>query len=347
MKLRRRPFLALLAGGVAGCGGRGGGATPTERPTPQPTRSAGTESSATAQSISVGNSHATAEFVTVAVERDGDRTVFVGSRELVPGERRTFGRVPLSSGVYAVVVDTGSGDRATYRWHVDDALDGLSVTLAEGIDFVRSVRCAGGCPLQTDGTGITPLVGDGSGRWYAPARVVLTNPEAETTASLAVELDDETLVDARYRLPRDTQISVPLTYRTGTYRVAVETPGGRVAGEWQVPEEPSRVVDVATLDVGCGPANTELRVENDDDRRHTVDVGVERDGTRRFRATYTLDTGARQAVVPVDESGRYDVRIRLDGEVVTTQAWWACPPHGPATVVIDATGRVTLQQAGR
>jgi hypothetical protein len=346
MRLRRRPFLALLAGCVAGCGGRGGGSTPADRATPQPTQSAGTESSATTQSLSVGNSHATAEFVTVAVA-DGDRTVFVESRELVPGERRTFGRVPLASGVYAVIVETGAGSRATYRWHVDDALDGLSVTLAAGIDVVRTARCAGGCPLQTDGTGITPLVGDGSGRWYAPARIVLTNPKAETTASLAVELDDETLVDARYRLPRDTQVVVPLTYRTGTYRVTVETPVGRVAGEWQVPEEPSRVVDVSTLKVGCGPANTELRLENADDRRHTVGVDVERGGTRRFRATYTLDAGARQAVVPVDESGRYDVRICLDGEAATTRAWWACPPHGPATVVVDATGRVTLRQAGQ
>ena len=340
MGFRRRPFLALLVGGVAGCGGRSDGSTPTARATPQPTPSA-----ATAQSITVGNSHATAEFVTVAVDR-GETAVFVESHELVPGERRTFGSVSLSPGAYTVVVETGTGARATYRWHVDDALDGLSVTLASGIDFVRTVRCAGDCPVRTDGTGVTPLVGDGSGRWYAPAQVVLTNPEAETTAALTVALGDETLVDTRYRLPRDTQVVVPLTYRTGTYQVAVETPVGRVAGEWLVPEEPSRIVDVSTLDVGCGPANTELRVENADDVAHTVDVAVERDGRRLFHATYTLDAGARRAVVPVDGSGRYDVQVRLDDGATTTRTWWACPPHGPATVDVDATGRASLRQAG-
>jgi hypothetical protein len=102
------------------------------------------------QSITVGNAHATVEFVTVAVEHAGE-TVFVESREVVPGERRSFG-----------------------------------------------------------------------------------------------------------------DVSVP----RGTYRVAVETDAGRVAGDWHVPQEPARVVDVSTLDVGCGPANTELRLRNADDR-HT------------------------------------------------------------------------------
>ena len=340
----RRWFLALLAGGVAGCGRRGSGSTSTARTTPRTTDAAETEPPAT-QSVFVSNSHATVEFVTVAVE-DDEGTRFVESRELVPGERRTFGSASLSTGAYDVVVETGAGSRATYRWRVDDELDGLSVTLADGIDFVRTVRCVGDCALAVDEEGSTPLIGDGTGRWYAPAQVVLTNPARETSAALTVGINGETVVESRYRIPRETQVVVPLTYRTGTYRVAVETPAGRVESDWRVPEEPSRVVDVATLDVGCGPGNTELRFENDDDRPHTVDVAVERDGTRRFRETYTLDPGASRAVVPVSESGRYDVRLRLDGNTEERRVWWACPPHGPATIEVDATGTLTLRQAG-
>jgi hypothetical protein len=50
--------------------------------------------------------------------------------------------------------------------------------------------------------------------------------------------------------------------------------------------------------------------------------------------------------VPVDESGRYEVGMRLDGGSETRATWWSCPPNGPATVVVDATGRVSLQQTG-
>jgi hypothetical protein len=294
----------------------------------------------------VGNTHATTEFVTVVVEAAGE-TVFVESRELVPGERHTLGDVLSTGGTYDVIVETAAGDRATYRWTVVDGLDGLAVTLADGIDVVRTVRCGPDCALAGGDATDVPLVGDGTGRWYAPARIVLTNPSTETVpASMTVSLYDSTLLDYRYRLPRETQVVVPVTYRSGRYRVRVETAAGRVAGDWLVPEVPTRVVDVSTLSVGCGPANTQLRVENDDNRPHVLDVEVERDGERRFSERYTLAPGDRQTVVPVGESGRYTVRLRLDDRMERTWTWWACPPHGPATLAVDATGTPTFRQAG-
>ena len=298
------------------------------------------------QSVSVGNTHATTEFVTVVVEAAGE-TVFVESRELVPGERHTLGDVLSTGGTYDVIVETAAGDRATYRWTVVDGLDGLAVTLADGIDVVRTVRCGPDCALAGGDATDVPLVGDGTGRWYAPARIVLTNPSTETVpASMTVSLYDSTLLDYRYRLPRETKVVVPVTYRSGRYRVRVETAAGRVAGDWLVPEVPTRVVDVSTLSVGCGPANTQLRVENDDNRPHVLDVEVERDGERRFSERYTLAPGDRQTVVPVGESGRYTVRLRLDDRMERTWTWWACPPHGPATLAVDATGTPTFRQAG-
>ncbi|WP_380681458.1 hypothetical protein [Salinigranum sp. GCM10025319] len=356
MRLARRRLLALLASGLAGCGGSQGGESrtdrsTTDRPTPRPTTGdtgRTTGPSMSPQSVSIGNTHATTEFVTVVVE-SGDETVFVGSRELVPGERYTIEDVLSTGGTYDVIVETASGSRATYRWTVVDGLDGLAVTLAEGIDFVRTVRCGSDCALA-DGSGDAPdvpLVGDGTGRWYAPAGIVLTNPSAGTVpASMTVSLYDATLLDYRYRIPRETQVVVPLTYRSGRYRVRVETAAGRVASDWLVPEVPARVVDVSTLSVGCGPANTQLRIENDDDRPHVLGVEVERDGERRFSERYTLAPGDRQTVVPVDESGRYTVRLRLDDRTERTWTWWACPPHGPGTLAVDATGTAVFRQAG-
>jgi hypothetical protein len=352
MTVSRRRLLALLPATLAGCGGfpgdRSAGGSPTDLPgtetTTAPTRQAGPE--VPAQSVSIGNARSTPAFVTVAVGVSGE-TVFVGSRELVPGERRTMAGVLDRAGTYDVVVETADGERATYRWAVVPDLDGLAVTLADGIDVVRTVRCGSDCALAGDGTRLDgPLVGDGSGRWYAPAQVVLVNPGAATDAALTVSLDGDSLVDARYRIRRGTRVVVPLTYRSGTYRVAVETATGRAVGDWLVPEQPSRVVDVSTLAVGCGPANTELRVENADDRAHDLRVAVAREGELRFASRYSLDPGATRTVVPVADSGRYEVRLRVDDGTEQTATWWSCPPHGPGTVVVDATGAASFRQAG-
>jgi hypothetical protein len=353
MTLPRRRLLAVLPTVLAGCGGLPGGdpdpatgAGPTGTPSEAPaTTPAGDP--VTPQSVSVGNARAESEFVTVAVEFAGE-TVAVASRELVPGERRTIPGVVDRAGTYDVVVETAAGERATDRWRVVAGLDGLAVTLADGITLRRTARCGADCSLRTAGAPPgDPLVGDGRGRWYAPAQVILDNPAGGATdAALRVSLDDRTLVDARYRLPPETRAVLPLTYRSGTYRVAVETAAGRVAGDWRVPQEPARVVDIASLDAGCGAANSRLRVENDDDRRHDLSVTVERDGAVRFAERYALAPGDRREAVPVEASGRYLVRLRVDGGPERTATWWSCPPHGPASVVVDATGTAELYQAG-
>ncbi|AUV83339.1 hypothetical protein C2R22_18215 [Salinigranum rubrum] len=351
MTLYRRRLLALLATTVAGCGETTESGVTAETPTPTPARSVSSSSAPSGprvrrQSVSVGNPRAEPQFVTVAVEYRGS-TAFVESLELVPGERRTV-RTPIDrGGTYDVVVETANGDRATYRWEVVERLDGLAVTLTDGIGVLRTVRCGTDCRVFAGGERLDePLVGDGSPRWYAPAQVVLRNPGPATEVSLSVALDGEALVDARYRVDHEAQVVVPLTYRSGTYRVAVEVGGERVAGAWRVPEEPSRVVDVSTLAVGCGPANSQLRVRNADGETHAVTVTVERGDTVAFEERFVLEPGGGAAVVPVDGSGRYEVGIRLDGGPETRETWWSCPPNGPAAVVVDATGGASLQQTG-
>lgn len=349
MRLRRRRLLALFPILLAGCGEASertstrtseptsGSARPASTPTPTGPR-------VRRQSIAVGNTRPEPQFVTVAVEFEGE-TVFVESRELVPSERHTM-RTPIDrAGTYDVVVETAGGDRTTYAWQVDDGLDGLAVTLTAGIDLIRTVRCDLGCPAVLGGDRLDePLVGDGSPRWYAPAEVVLRNPGTAVEAVLSVSLDGESLVDARYRVARESRVVVPLTYRSGTYQVAVDVNGERVVSEWRVPEEPTRVVDLTSLAVGCGPTNSELRVENYDDDTHTVDVSVERDGDVRFTEQFRLGPDERRAVVPVRDSGRYEVRWQVDGGVEGTETWWSCPPHGTATLLVDATGTAALSQ---
>lgn len=359
MSVRRRHLLSLLAAVVAGCGEASErDATGSDAVTARSTRSAATPTGPTvpAQSISIGNTRADPAFVTVAVEFEGS-PVFVESRELVPGERHTMPTSIDRAGEYDVVVETASGDRREGEWRVEAGLDGLAGTLVGGadrdtdadhdIDLVRTVRCRDDCGAVVDGDTLAePLVGDGSPRWYAPAQVLLRNPGSATAVTLSVELDDETLVDARYRVAREAQVVVPLTYRSGTYEVAVDIGGDRVAGEWRVPEAPTRVVDLTTLAVGCGPANTTLTVQNRDDTTHTLDVSVERDGSVRFAEQYRLDAGASRDVVPVSDSGRYDVRWRVDGGVERSEPWWSCPPHGPGTLLVDGTGTAEFAQEG-
>lgn len=349
--LHRRRLLALLATSLAGCGEATESGSTAERSATTPARSTSPSPTPSGprvrqQSVSVGNPRSEPQFVTVAVEYRG-RTAFVESFELVPGERRTV-RTPIDrGGTYDVVVETADGDRATYRWEVVERLDGLAVTLTDEVSVLRTVRCGTDCPAVEGGERLDdPLVGDGSPRWYAPAQVVLRNPGPATDAALSVALDRATLVDARYRVDHEAQVVVPLTYRSGTYRVAVEAGGERVAGAWRVPEVPSHVVDVSTLTVGCGPANSQLRVQNADGETHAVAVTVGRGDTVAFEERFVLEPGDSAAVVPVDESGRYEVGMRLDGGSETRATWWSCPPNGPATVVVDATGRVSLQQTG-
>lgn len=349
MSLRRRPFLAFLSAVVAGCGERRvGEATRGQRDeTPASTQSTTNtipEGPRVApQSVTLRNTRSDPVFVTVAVERNGE-SVFVESRQLVPGEQYTAGGVLATAGTYDVVVEAADGTRSGYEWDVVEGLDGLAVTLTDGFDFIRTVRCGPDCaPLRAGETLGEPLVGDGSGRWYAPAEVVLANPGAARTVSLTVALYGETLVDARYRIREETRIVVPLSYRSGRYDVSVETDRERVAGEWLVPQEPTRVVDLSMGTMGCGPANTELRVENADDQSHAVRVAVEREGTVRFEDRFELASGEQRAVVPVDASGRYDVRVRVDGGSEQVGEWWACPPTGPARVLVDGTGEATIR----
>ncbi|MFK5604052.1 hypothetical protein [Haloferax volcanii] len=355
--MERRTLLSLLAGGVAGLAGCGTPDGETETPTPEEGTDAPTATptpeARVERSLTLWNPTPDPVFTTVVGVR-GDRDVFFENRDLVPGERAALS-VSVPTGETAVLVETDSGLRARSTWTVDAAFEGLEVVLGrDGAAFWRTVSCdaRGECSLAAatpdDGPRIDlPLVGDGSARWYAPAGVVVENAGPETTARLRIDLGDASLVDRAYRVPTGARLSIPVTYRSGTYRVAVETDERRVETAWPVPDQPTKYVDVSSGTTGCGPANTTLTVANRDDEPHRLSLRVDAaGGGESFDRTLALDPDEARELVPVTTSGPHAVSVSLETGAATSGTWWSCPPRGPASVVVDATGTVSLRAAG-
>jgi hypothetical protein len=355
---RRRLLTTLpLVAGLSGCGGLSSNAderASTARP-PETTTSAETHtrtdtrpSSPTGQFVSVKNSRPSAVYLTLVV--DGREQV-VESFELLPGEEVRLPDIATPDTEHDVVLETATGERARFRWHADPALDGLALYLtADDVRFWRYVRCRSDCALavseRVDGVDL-PLVGDGTGRWYAPAGVVLQNPASTArTVDLGVSIHEDRLLSTRYRLPGQTQLSVPVAYRSGEYAVTVGIDGREVTDAWPVPQVPERHVLLGeSVAFGCGPANTTLTLSNRDAVAHTLTVTLVREGRAVFDRRLSVEARTDRRLVPVDESGPYEVTVETGSER-TTATWWACPPRGPATVLVDATGAVSLQQGG-
>ncbi len=98
---------------------------------------------------------------------------------------------------------------------------------------------------------------------------------------------------------------------------------------------------------GCGPANTTLTVANRDDEPHRLSLRVAAErGGESFDRTLALDPGEVRGIVPVTTSGGHAVSATLETGAAVSGTWWSCPPRGPASVVIDATGTVSLRAAG-
>ncbi|KAB1198248.1 MULTISPECIES: hypothetical protein [Haloferax] len=351
--MNRRALLSLVAASVTGLAGCGSPEGETETETPTPNDGTTVEQTTTPaeerveRQLSVWNTTPSPVFTSVGVTRGG-RDVYFETIDLVPGERNT-NRVDLPLGETAVVVETDTGIRATTAWTVGGVRDGLEVVLGrESAEFWGRVSCDPNreCSIADGGEEPDlPLVGDGSGRWYAPAGVVVENPGSETTARLRVDLFGTTLLERTYRIPSETRLSVPITYRTGTYRVVLETDDVTVDTPWLVPDEPTKYVDTESGAVGCGPANTTLTLENRDDQPHRLSLRIESE-TDTFEQELDLVPGETRDLVPVVESGPKQVFARLETGVEASGMWWSCPPRGPASIVIDATGSVALRSAG-
>lgn len=371
LRLTRRSLLASASGvgtaAVAGCNESSEErSTPTtgrrsETPPVEPSRTAnaGREASSSLdQRLSVGNPTPDETYLTVVVEAPGGasdgsetgETPFVRSFDLFPGERRHFDLTLDSAEAYGVVVETAESPRETFEWSIDERLDGLSVTLGpDGASFWRTVRCRGDCSLSTSDTAAdSPLLGDGRGRWYAAASVAVQNAAPTATdVGVSVSLDGKTVLDASYELPGRTRVELPVTFRSGTYSVGVKHGDGETVTDWRVPEQPTLVVTLPAATAGCGPANSELVLVNADDVDHEMNVGVYSpdEAEQLFDASTTLEPNDRRSVSPVRASGQYRLRVAVDDGDPSWIDWWSCPPHGPLTVVVDATGDVSVSSS--
>ncbi|AFK19931.1 hypothetical protein E6P09_00470 [Haloferax mediterranei ATCC 33500] len=364
----RRTLLSLVAAGVTGGAGCGTPEVETVTPTPEaetqpPTATrTRTPESRVERTLTIWNPTPMPVFTTVVGTRN-DRDVFFENRDLLAGER-TMATVAVPLGDTEVLVETDTGVRARSTWTVETHFDGFAVVLGlETTAFWHTVSCdpRGECALGASSNSDIesavelPLVGDGLSRWYAPAGVVVENSGPKTTARLRIDFRDTVLVDRRYRLPARTQLTVPVTYRTGTYRVVVETDERTVDTTWSVPDEPTKYIDSTSGKTGCGPANTTLMVDNRDDEPHRLRLRVNSKGNVFDRVDSTgevfdrvLDLGPDETreLVPVATSGSYHVTATLETGAEVSGTWWSCPPRGPASVVVDATGSPSLTAAG-
>jgi hypothetical protein len=377
---------AGATGGLAGCNALRDagpfGDDPTERPTrtPRPTPAG---PPVPEQTIEVANDRAESVYLTVAVVAPGSgdgasdpdegsergdtatpavdpdataapddaRTVFVDSATVPAGREATFPNVLRTAGEYEVVVETAEGERVTHTWRATEDFYGLSVSLGEGVSFRNAARCGPDCPLSLGGESgdvdQLPLIGDGSGRWYSPATLFVTNPTGtDREVGLRLSLRDETLFDYRYALPGGSRVSIPASYRSGDYDLRV-TPerGESVEDVWPVPAVMERHVTLGeSVALGCGRATAELQFRNADRDRRAVAVTIRRNGERLYRGTVNLGPDEHRTLSPVSGSGRYEVSLRSDSGSRTTGTWWACPPHGPAAVLIDSSGQLFFRQ---
>ncbi|WP_410766553.1 hypothetical protein [Haloferax sp. DFSO60] len=352
--MNRRALLTLLAAGTTGLAGCGTPNGETDTPTPEtgtPEETATPQEERIRQQLTLWNPTPDPVFVTSVGIRDGD-DVFFENADLLPGERRDRW-VSVPEADLEVLIETDTGLRTSSTWAVDPLMDGFEVVVErDAIEFWQRVSCSptDGCALDMGGdSDDLPLVGDGQSRWYAPAGVVIENPGPETTIQLAIDWYDNPILNRSYRLPTETRLGVPVTYRTGIYRVAVETDDQSIETQWPVPDEPSKYIDVGSGNVGCGPANSTLTVANRDDVPHRITIEIDIDtegGEETVEETLDLEPGEVQSFVPVSTSGRHEVSARLENGAEISNSWWSCPPRGPASLVIDATGNVSLSVSG-
>jgi hypothetical protein len=91
-----------------------------------------------------------------------------------------------------------------------------------------------------------------------------------------------------------------------------------------------------------------VRLANSDAVSHRLAITVRApdDGIRRFTSSFRLAPGESRVVEAVRESGPY-LLVAATADERVRAPWWACPPHGPVDVEVDATGTIGVRQGFR
>ena len=359
-RLARRAFLVAGATGLSGCSGLLGAggpsptdtatAAPTATPIPLPYASENPEENLdSGWGIEVRNRTDRERYVTVLVE-DGDRTLFIGNREVPPRKTIRFEDIVRRIGVYDVVVETADGARAVHGWTVGRDVGQVKLIASlteEGVTTSQQVFCTPECaPLSRGGESVRLPREDPRDPGTEVFGVLHVRNGRTKTAPLGVAVSDgdRTLVDYRYDVPPGVSIYVPVADDRRSYDLRIESDAGTVATTWHVAQEPYPTVD--RIDTGPTPRcpnpseSVELAsVRSTDDVERDVDVSLLVGGTERERASFALaPTGERTDVAEVPLAGfpPFEIRVTVDGTSASA-SWTLCPPSELTIQVLNRT----------
>jgi hypothetical protein len=351
----RRAVLAavpLLAGCSAFSGGDEGtttetAPTTTRSPTPTLPLTASDPASTleTARGIDVRNGRSETAFTTVVVE-DGDRTVYAASGTVGRDETWRHENLVARPGVYRVIVETGTGERAVHGWVVGEQWGRRNLVarlVTGGVTTRQYGICSPDCPpMRAEGESV-PLPSESRtdpGREVAGA-VTLENARGQTApVSLRVATDDRTLVDYRYWVPPGVRAIVPVVRTDGVYDLAVSGPDRRLERRWYVPEEPFPQFRVGVDGVAsdCEFGQTRITgVRNSGGSTRTVGVAVQSGDRTGESETVSLSPDESRSLGLAVAPGPTTLSVFVDGTERLTAGWTVCPGGPLRVIVVDGT----------
>lgn len=351
--MRRRALLAGSATLLAGCSAipnvGAGTETTAERATPTATPTPSLPLTATdpatnvdpVRGVEVRSKRREPVYTTVVVE-DGDRTLYTASGTVEPGETWRHDGLVARPGIYRVIVETETGDRAVHGWVVGERWDDRNLITSltgDGVETEQVAICTPECPpLQARGESISlPRENPADPGPEVAGAVTLRNAGTEQTpASLRVVDAGRRLIDYTYDLPPGVSVVVPVARSVGEYDLVVAGADRRVERTWHVPEEefPRFRLDAGNVVGDCAFRETRIqRVSNSREDTRTVGLSLRTEERGGRSETLRLGPGEERSVALRAPPGRTTLVVFVDGERRLTANWNICP-GGPFRVVL-------------
>jgi hypothetical protein len=347
----RRALLAALAP-LAGCSALTGGdeRTPaTETPTATPTATRSTPLTAVdpdddvdpPRGIEVRNRRDAPTYATVVVEHEGE-TVLTESETVPPGRSWEIDGVVSRRGIYDVIVEAETGERAVHGWVVGEQWgewDLIASLTPAGVETRQIGICAPECPpLRARGESRTlPRENPRDpGREVAGAVTLRNDRDRTVPVSLRVAGDRGQIVDYSYDLPAGVEVIVPVARADGDYDLAVAAADQTVERRWHVPEErfPRFVVGDTGPAAACEAGDTRVtRVSNSRQTETTVGVALRSGEAPGVSRTETLGPDESRPIGLRVPPGPTALTVFVDGERRLTAEWTVCPA-GPVRVTL-------------
>jgi hypothetical protein len=310
-----------------------------------PYRAAGEPTLDRPRGVHVRNLASTDRFVTVIVAVPDTATEILAESVTVPaGETRSFPDLLVTTGRYGVLVEAADGTRGRYDWTVVDTLDDLWVDLVPDLSFHRPVLCSTDCPFVVR-TGemnydVPATVGVGEALGRRPALAVDNDTPGETELRLKIWQQGTLHLDARYALPPDVRLLVPVFPPGRRYDILLRSADGESIYDWQ----PSVTQTLYAALAGgpafrCGYARHDLRVRNESDVGRRLRLRVLTGDETLFERSFELDPNEKREVpAAVSPAGPLRFELATDDGRRETYNWVRCAPAGPIVVTVSDDG---------